>query len=71
MSDEVKTQLRIPAAMHEAIKSLADEELRSFNAQILILLREALSRRQQGSGNDEYAKFLADKSRQIPKTTGE
>jgi hypothetical protein len=47
MSDEVKTQLRIPAEMHEAIKRLADEELRSLNAQILTLLREALSRRRQ------------------------
>ena len=67
MSDEIKTQLRIPTEMHEAIKRLADQELRSLNAQILILLREALSRRHQGSGNDEYTEFLANKIRDVRK----
>jgi hypothetical protein len=68
MSDEVKTQLRIPAEMHETIRRLADQELRSLNAQILILLREALSRRRQGSGNDEYSEFLVNKARDAHKS---
>jgi hypothetical protein len=43
MSDEVKTQLRLPAEMHAEIKRLADEDLRSLNAEILVLLREAIA----------------------------
>jgi len=45
MSDEVKTQLRLPGDLHEAIKRLAEQELRSLNAQIITLLREAMAAR--------------------------
>jgi hypothetical protein len=52
MSDgEVKTQLRIPAELHEEVKRLAEQELRSFNAQILTLLREALETRKRGKAD--------------------
>ncbi|MFN4239400.1 MAG: toxin-antitoxin system HicB family antitoxin [Erythrobacter cryptus] len=37
--------LRLDPALHEAVQRLADAELRSVNAQIEVLLREALARR--------------------------
>ncbi|WP_379922568.1 Arc family DNA-binding protein [Erythrobacter sp. R86502] len=37
--------LRLDPALHEAIQRLADAELRSVNAEIEVLLREALARR--------------------------
>ena len=37
--------LRLDPALHDAIQRLADAELRSVNAEIEILLREALARR--------------------------
>lgn len=37
--------LRLDPALHDAIQRLADAELRSVNAEIEILLREALTRR--------------------------
>jgi hypothetical protein len=46
MSDDVKTQLRLPPELHAAVKALAEKELRSFNAQIQVLLREAIEARQ-------------------------
>ena len=37
--------LRLDPALHEAIERMAARELRSVNAQVEILLREALARR--------------------------
>ena len=37
--------LRLDPALHDAIQRLADAELRSVNAEIEVLLREALTRR--------------------------
>jgi hypothetical protein len=37
--------LRLDPALHDAIQRLADTELRSVNAEIEMLLREALARR--------------------------
>lgn len=37
--------LRLDPLLHDAIQRLADTELRSVNAEIEILLREALARR--------------------------
>lgn len=37
--------LRLPPALHEALKALAARELRSVNAQIEFLLAEAVKRR--------------------------
>ena len=45
MANEVKTQLRLPTELHGQVKRLADEDLRSLNAEIVILLREALQAR--------------------------
>ena len=37
--------LRLDPALHDAVQRLADAELRSVNAEIDVLLREALARR--------------------------
>ena len=37
--------LRLDAALHAAVERLAAQELRSVNAEIEVLLREALARR--------------------------
>jgi hypothetical protein len=37
--------LRLDPALHDAVQRLADTELRSVNAEIEVLLREALARR--------------------------
>jgi len=37
--------LRIDPALHDAVERLAAQELRSVNAQVEMLLREALARR--------------------------
>ena len=37
--------LRLDPALHDAVQRLADNELRSVNAEIEMLLREALARR--------------------------
>lgn len=37
--------LRVDAALHAAVERLAAQELRSVNAQVEMLLREALARR--------------------------
>lgn len=44
---EVKTGLRVPDELYEAIKRLAEKELRSINAQIVTLLKEAVERREK------------------------
>lgn len=45
MSDRKAFALRLDPALHDAIQRLADAELRSVNAEIEVLLREALGRR--------------------------
>ncbi len=37
--------LRLDPALHDAVQRMADAELRSVNAEIEVLLREALARR--------------------------
>ena len=37
--------MRLDPALHDAVQRLADAELRSVNAEIEVLLREALARR--------------------------
>lgn len=54
MAEERKSiLLRIPPALWEEIARLADRDLRSINAQIEFLLREAL--RQRGGGKPDKA----------------
>ena len=45
MSARKPFALRLDPALHDAIQRLADAELRSVNAEIEVLLREALARR--------------------------
>jgi hypothetical protein len=58
MSDEVKTQLRLPAEMHAEIKRLADEDVRSLNAEIVVLLREALLARKGSKGESGTRRLM-------------
>ncbi len=41
--EEVRTNLRLPAPLYEQIKRIADKELRSINAQMVVLLSEAVA----------------------------
>ena len=45
MSVKKAFALRLDPALHDAVQRLADAELRSVNAEIAVLLREALARR--------------------------
>jgi hypothetical protein len=45
MSAKKAFPLRLDPALHDAVQRLADAELRSVNAEIEVLLREALARR--------------------------
>jgi hypothetical protein len=45
--------LRLDPALHDAVQRLADAELRSVNAEIEVLLREALARRGVKVGRSE------------------
>lgn len=45
MSAKKAFPLRLDPALHDAVQRLADAELRSVNAEIEMLLREALARR--------------------------
>lgn len=45
MADKKAFALRLPPELHDAVQRLADAELRSVNAQIEVLLREALKKR--------------------------
>lgn len=45
MSAKKSFALRLDPALHDAVQRLADAELRSVNAEIEVLLREALARR--------------------------
>ncbi len=48
--------LRLDPALHDAVRRLADAELRSVNAEIEMLLREALARRGVKVPTSESAK---------------
>ncbi|HMQ22029.1 MAG TPA: Arc family DNA-binding protein [Planctomycetota bacterium] len=45
MTDRKAFLLRLPQPMHDELRAWADQEMRSLNAQIEYLLREALVRR--------------------------
>ena len=45
--------LRLDPALHDAVQRMADAELRSVNAEIEVLLREALARRGVKAGRSE------------------
>jgi hypothetical protein len=48
MSDVVNYNLRLPRELHERVKALAVEDLRSVNAEYLWLLEAAVDREERG-----------------------
>lgn len=56
MSAKKAFPLRLDPALHDAIQRMADAELRSVNAEIEVLLREALTRRGVKVGRSEAPK---------------
>ncbi|MBA4043213.1 MAG: toxin-antitoxin system HicB family antitoxin [Erythrobacter sp.] len=48
--------LRLDPALHDAVQRAADADLRSVNAEIAVLLREALTRRGVKVGRSEAPK---------------
>ncbi len=56
MSAKKAFPLRLDPALHDAVQRLADTELRSVNAEIEMLLREALVRRGVKVGRSEPAR---------------
>jgi hypothetical protein len=56
MSAKKAFPLRLDPALHDAVQRLADAELRSVNAEIEVLLREALGWRGIKVGRSEAAK---------------
>lgn len=47
VTDEKKVTIRIPATLHQQLVTLAQDDARSLNAEILTLLREAMQARQK------------------------
>jgi hypothetical protein len=66
MSAKKAFPLRLDPALHDAVQRLADAELRSVNAEIEMLLREALARR-----GVKVAKSDAPRRGRPPGTTSE
>ena len=56
MADTVQLGIRVPRKIRDAINKLAEDERRTINAQMLILIEEGLERRSKGhtkaSGKD-------------------
>jgi hypothetical protein len=50
MDDEVKITVRLPRELHERVRALAAEDLRSLNAEVCWLLEIALTVEEQGGG---------------------
>jgi len=44
-SKETAVTVRFPKELHQAIKALAEQERRSFNSQVIVLLEAALAAR--------------------------
>ncbi len=52
MSERKKFLLRLPPDLWEKIQRLAASDLRSVNAEIEVLLKEAVKRREGGKGGE-------------------
>jgi hypothetical protein len=53
MSKLVPLMVRLPEELHAQIKTLAEREYRSLNAQIIVLLRRALEDEQEAHDVDD------------------
>lgn len=51
VATEKKFTLRIPDDLHEQLKSIADQDMRSLHSQILVLLQEAVAARRTEQAN--------------------
>lgn len=49
VANEKKFTLRIPDDLHEQLKRIADQDMRSLHSQILVMLREAADARKSPS----------------------
>jgi hypothetical protein len=59
MAERKKILLRIPPELHAEIARLAEADLRSINAQMEILLREAV-RKRRGSSDERQGRATDD-----------
>lgn len=55
MSDKKAIPLRISQELYVEIKALAEQDLRSVNAQIEVLLRDAVQRRKRTAAQNRKA----------------
>jgi len=46
MTQQVQSNIRLPEELYESIKRLAEEQVRSINGQIVVLLRDAIAQQQ-------------------------
>lgn len=50
-AEKVDTRMRIPKPLYDRVKDLAQREHRSINAQVIVLLEEAIQQRDQRPGS--------------------
>ena len=55
VAENKKYTIRIPEDLHGQLKQLADQDMRSLHAQILVMLREAAEQRRRAKKRDEGA----------------
>lgn len=65
MSDRKAFLLRLPPELHNELRAWAAQEMRSLNAQIEFLLRDAL-RRRRGRAEDRDAGHMRDAASEDP-----
>ena len=53
MTERKPFLLRLPPDLYERLRALAERDMRSVNAQIEVLLREAIQRREKGERSGE------------------
>lgn len=55
----IQVALRVPPAMHAKLKAMADEDRRSLHAEILIILEDAIERREARAEENPEGKAAA------------
>ena len=51
MTQQVQSNIRLPEELYESIKRLAEEQVRSINGQIVVLLRDAIAQQEGRAQN--------------------
>lgn len=59
----IRTELRLPEEMHAQIKALAEGEMRSMNAQIVSLLKQALAAQARPAEPEQGLTILRPRTR--------